>query len=182
MVYLGNNASSNKMIEKILSVLTSKKYWAGLLIIAMAMESGALFYQYVLDYYPCVLCIHVRIITLGIMIVSLLALYFHKQIKLTITFHIINTAMLTLLLERSYQLLGVERGFVTGDCSMNSGLPSWFAVDQWLPWLFKIWEPCGYTPELLLGVTMAEALIVLSPVLLLISIIVTVTLLFRRSN
>ncbi|MDH3971388.1 MAG: disulfide bond formation protein B, partial [Gammaproteobacteria bacterium] len=40
--------------------------------------------------------------------------------------------------------------------------PSWFALDQWFPAMFKVWEACGYTPELLFGVTMAEALLVLS--------------------
>ena len=77
------------------------------------------------------------------------------------------TALMIGLLERSYQLLGVERGFIMGDCSMNSGLPAWFALDKWLPSVFKVWEPCGYTPEILFGVTMAEALMFISILLIL---------------
>ena len=50
---------------------------------------------------------------------------------------------------------------------MTLGLPSWFALDEWFPVLFGVWEACGDTPELLFGITMAEALIVLSWVLLL---------------
>ncbi|MFC6670264.1 hypothetical protein [Marinobacterium aestuariivivens] len=42
---------------------------------------------------------------------------------------------------------------------MDSGLPAWFAPDQWWPWMFEIWEPCGYTPEMPFGITMAEALV-----------------------
>jgi len=32
---------------------------------------------------------------------------------------------------------------------MESGLSGWFALDEWMPLVFKVWEPCGYTPELL---------------------------------
>lgn len=169
------------MIDKIYQLLTSKLYWLGLLVIGITMESTALFYQYVLEYYPCVLCVHVRIIVIGIITISILGFIFHKQNKAIFTLHIFMTALLAALFERSYQLLGVERGFVQGECSMNSGLPSWFAVDQWFPWIFKIWEPCGYTP-VLLGISMAEALIVLSALLLIISLVLTFTTFKYRSN
>lgn len=164
------------MLKYIYQTLTSKYYWIVLLVIGISLELTALFYQYVLEYFPCVLCIHVRLIIVGVIFISMLALYFHENIRVTLTAHCVTTILFASLLERSYQLLGVERGFVSGDCSMNSGLPSWFAVDQWIPWLFKIWEPCGYTPELLFGITMAEALIVLSPILFLTSLFLTINL------
>ena len=72
--------------------------------------------------------------------------------------------------ERSYQLLGVERGWIFGECDMSSGLPSWLALEKWFPWLFEIYEPCGYTPYLLFNISMAEALIVLSTLMSLICI------------
>lgn len=170
------------MLTKLRCILISKSYWLSLLVIALVLESSALFYQYALDYYPCVLCVHVRIIVVGIIIISLLALRFYANTKLVFTFHLLNTTLLAAMLERSYQLLGVERGFVSGECSMNSGLPAWFAVDEWFPWLFKIWEPCGYTPVLLFGISMAEALIVLSAILFLVSSIVTLYFIKTRSK
>jgi len=143
------------------------------------LESSALYYQYVLDYMPCVLCIHVRILVLAIIILALLALRLRHLTTALLSTHILMTAVLASLFERSYQLLGVERGFIFGSCSMDSGLPSWFALDTWLPSLFKIWEACGYTPELLFGITMAEALIALSSVLLLVSGILSAALLIN---
>lgn len=119
---------------------------------------------------------------MGIIIISILGLSFFGNKKVVLTLHLIMTTLLASLLERSYQLLGVERGFVTGECSMNSGLPTWFAVDEWFPLIFKIWEPCGYTPELLFGITMAEALIVLSVILLIISVFLTITTFRNRPN
>ncbi|MDH5485720.1 MAG: disulfide bond formation protein B, partial [Gammaproteobacteria bacterium] len=62
--------------------------------------------------------------------------------------------------------------FIFGDCGFDTGLPAWFAVDQWLPWMFRVETSCGYTPELMFGITMAEALLVFSGVLLLLSLAV----------
>lgn len=53
---------------------------------------------------------------------------------------------------------------------MASGLPEWLALERWFPWLFEIHEPCGYTPYVLFGISMAEILIVMSVVLSLVSV------------
>lgn len=83
------------------------------------------------------------------------------------------------LLERSYVLLGTERGFVVGDCDFNLGLPSWFTSDKWFPSLFQVETSCGNTPELLFGVTMAEGLIVMSAIMVLFSVAMTVAAITR---
>ena len=51
---------------------------------------------------------------------------------------------------------------VFSDCGFDAGLPPWLALEDWLPWLYRVEASCGYTPELLLGITMAEALMALS--------------------
>ena len=43
-------------------------------------------------------------------------------------------------------------------------------------------EPCGYTPELLFGITMAEALVVFSTLLLTLGAVMTVITLVGRSR
>lgn len=164
------------MLQKYLNISSSKWYWLALLVLGISLEASALFYQYVLDYPPCVLCIHVRIWVLGLIVISLLALKFYKNSLGLLTAQIVMTLLSIGLFERSYQLLGTERGFVYGECNMESGLPAWFALDSWFPSVFKIWTACGYTPELLFGVTMAEALIVMSFILLSLSLIFTVYL------
>lgn len=164
------------MLQKYLNISSSKWYWIALLILGVSLEVSALFYQYILDYPPCVLCIHVRIWVLGIIVISLFALKFYEKWSGLFAAQIIMTLLSLGLFERSYQLLGTERGFVYGECNMESGLPAWFALDSWFPSVFKIWTACGYTPELLFGVTMAEALIVMSFILLSLSLIFTIYL------
>ena len=134
----------------------------------------ALYYQYALDYYPCVLCIHVRIWVLGFVLVALLALLVRSFRYLRTLMHGLTVVLSLGLLERAWMLLGIERGTVEGSCSFESGLPAWFALDQWFPALFKVWEACGYTPELLFGVTMAESLVLLGAAALLVSVTMTV--------
>jgi disulfide bond formation protein DsbB len=73
------------------------------------------------------------------------------------------------LTELSYRLLGTERGFIFSDCGLDLGLPAWLAIDEWVPWLYRVETLCGYTPELFFGITMAEMLIVMSCILLLVT-------------
>lgn len=168
------------MRNKLIAMAENKTYWISLLLLGIALELAALFYQYVLDYYPCVLCIHVRIWVLGIILVSALALSLRKYRNTLPGLHAVMTILFAAMFERSYMLLGTERGFVFGDCNMDLGLPGWLALDSWLPAVFKVWEACGYTPVLVFGVTMAEALFVMSAGLLLLSAALTLLMLRQR--
>ncbi len=170
------------MLDKISSFARSAWYWLSLIAIGVTSEGVALYYQYALDVRPCVLCIHVRIWMLCLIFIASLALLIRHSKKLLVVTHTLITLILAGLLNTSYQLLGTERGWVFGSCDFNLGLPEWLALEEWLPSLFKIWEACGYTPELLFGVTMAEALLVMSASLMLISFVLTVTMFVRRSD
>ena len=158
------------MLKKFVTFSQSVQYWVLLIVIGLAAEGLALFYQYKLDIRPCVLCIHVRIWVLGFIIVAGLAILVKHSRNLILVAHIINTAIMAGLLERSYQLLSIERGWAFGSCDFDLGLPQWLALEEWFPTMFKVWESCGYTPELVFGITMAEALILMSGSLLLISL------------
>jgi disulfide bond formation protein DsbB len=49
-------------------------YWIFLILVGLSMEAAGLYYQYVLDEWPCVLCIHIRIWILGFVVVAILAI------------------------------------------------------------------------------------------------------------
>lgn len=151
------------MLEKLNRIGTSPLYWLALLILVLLLEGVALFYQYRLDYWPCVLCIHVRIWLAALGLLALLMLMLRRA---PVAGHLATGVIGVGLLERSWLLLGTERGFIEdAGCGMELGLPAWLALDDWLPWLFEVQTSCGYTPELLFGITMAEALLVFSALL-----------------
>ena len=147
------------MLDKLTKLSRSSACWVALIVMGIAMEAVALFYQYGLDYGPCVLCIHVRIWVMAIILVAILGLCLNKYPIIRSASHFGILLSSIGLFERSWKTLGVERGWIVEACSMDSGLPSWFALDKWIPHMFEPWEPCGYTPELLFGITMAEGLV-----------------------
>ena len=161
------------MRDRLYQRLNSAPYWMALVLLALSMEGVALFYQYRLDYWPCVLCIHVRVWLLGLVLAGLLGLLARQRRGFRALAQMLVAVVGAGLLERSLKLLGTERGTLEGSCSMDSGLPPWFALDTWFPSVFQVMEPCGYTPELLFGVTMAEALVVFSALLLALGLVMT---------
>jgi len=157
-------------IKQLLSYLVeSPKYWLAYIIAGISALLVALLYQYAFDEWPCVLCIHIRLWLTLLIIVSIAGLLLRKYKILGLFTHLATVLVAIGLSERSYMLLGTERGFVFGDCGFNVGLPAWFAVEAWVPWLYKVESSCGYTPELILGITMAEALMAMSIGLLILS-------------
>jgi len=170
------------MLTKLTLISRSSWYWLALVVIGLSFEAVALFYQHVLGEYPCVLCIHVRIWVLALIIVALAGMFLCRIRSLNALAHLSTIIVAFGLLDRAYRLLGTERGFYNGDCGFDLGLPAWFALDDWFPAIFKVETSCGYTPELLFGITMAEALIVISAVLVLVSVTMTSISVFKGSG
>ncbi|MCK4705704.1 MAG: disulfide bond formation protein B [Gammaproteobacteria bacterium] len=171
-----------KLIYQMKSLSHSRWYWGLALFTGITLLSVALFYQHVLDHRPCLLCIQVRLWVSLFVFASIggLLTRFHSQMNSAA--HVLIVLIAVGLVDRSYQLLGTERGFVFGDCGFELGLPDWFAIDQWLPSVYYVQTACGYTPELIFGITMAEALMVFSVCLLLLSVCMSVASFLKRSE
>ena len=169
----------NIVMRKLKHIAHSRSYWLANLILGLGMIMAALYYQYELDQQPCVMCIQVRLLFSLLIIAAFNGLLLRKNRFLNLLTHFSVVAIAIGLVERSYQLLGTERGFVFGDCGFDLGLPAWLPLDTWLPWLYRVETSCGYTPEIVFDITMAETLIVISALLLCFSFIVTLAAFFR---
>lgn len=147
-------------------------YWLLYMLGGIFLIAAALYFQYVRDELPCTLCIQVRLWVALFIIMSFIGLLSrnNKLVNSLVQFSIVLIA--AALVERSYQLLGTERGFIFSNCGVDLGLPGWFAIDHWLPWLFRVETSCGYTPVIAFNITMAETLMVLSVLLFIISVCV----------
>lgn len=159
------------MKELLIKSSQSKWYWALLLLLCLSFEAVALYYQYVLDEWPCVLCIHIRIWIAGIILVAILALVSKPGLWSSRLFHLLTVVLAIGFVERSWRVLAVERGWIISECNMESGLPNWFALDSWFPALFEVKTSCGYTPYILLEISMAEILMLTSVTLLIVSLV-----------
>lgn len=167
-------------MHKLLRFGLKQPYWSLLFITGVLLELTALVYQYVLDTPPCVLCIHVRIAVLGLIIIASAGMLLGHWHVLNATLHTLVGITSVKLFETSWALLGTERGFIFSSCGFDLGLPDWLKLDQWLPFLFEVQTTCGYTPELVFGITMAEALLAMSTTLLILSIVLAARE-FRKS-
>lgn len=162
------------MLGQLNQMAGSRIYWLALILLGITQLIIALVYQYAWDELPCALCIHVRLWIACFILLAIAALFIRKHRVLLTGAHALNTLIMAGLFERSWILLGTERGTVIASCDFDLGLPGWLAVDKWWPAVFKVQALCGYTPELLLGITMAEGLVVVSAALVAISAILTV--------
>ncbi len=168
------------LLKNISRFSTSPFYWLMYIVGGVALLIVALIYQYVFEELPCVVCIQIRLWITLLIILASIGLMVRKQGWPNVLAQLAVVFTAAGLIERSYLLLGTEKGFVFADCGFNAGLPGWFAVEQWLPWLFQVEASCGYTPELLFGITMAEALMVMSIGLAIVSISVVLATLTKK--
>ena len=59
----------------------------------------------------------------------------------------------------TWKLMALENGWAgAGVCSMFPNFPSWAPLDEWLPIMFRVQGPCMATPEVMLGLSMADGL------------------------
>ena len=138
--------------------LKSRWYWLTFVLFGIALLSVALYYQYALGDEPCQVCIHAR---LWVVAFTLIALIMLITPQITLVRVVANLAVLTAgagLFERARYLYRLENGIGDGSCQFQLGMPDWFAVDRWMPWLFEVRNLCSFTPEMLLGLSMAETL------------------------
>jgi len=160
------------LIKQLNNISLSRWYWLVFIFGSISLMSIALYYQYVREELPCTMCIQVRLWFTSLIIVSFIGLLLRKNRVVNTLAQLSVVVIAAGLVERSYQLLGTERGFVFASCGVDLGLPAWFAIENWLPWVYRVETSCGYTPEVLFGITMAEALMGLNVLLLIGSVCV----------
>jgi disulfide bond formation protein DsbB len=127
-------------------------------LFGIALLSVALYYQYALGDEPCQVCIHAR---LWVVAFTLIALIMLITPQITLVRVLGNLGVLIAgagLFERARYLYRLENGIGDGSCQFQLGMPDWFAVDRWMPWLFEVRNLCSFTPEMLFGLSMAETL------------------------
>ena len=143
------------------------------------MFAAALYWQYALGEDPCQVCIQARLWVVAIALIGALMLILPDTTGtrlggLTLLF--ISSMGLG---ERSYYLYEIENFRGDGSCQFTLGMPDWFAVDRWFPVLFEVRAICSYTPNVLAGMSMAEALMIVAASLFVLSCISALRLILK---
>ena len=152
-------------MTKLSRFLKSRWYWLSLALFGIALLGVALYYQYALGDEPCQVCIHARLWVVAFTLIALIMLI-TPQIPLLRAMGNLGVLIAGAgLYERARYLYRLENGIGDGSCQFQLGMPDWFAVDRWMPWLFEVRNLCSFTPEMLLGLSMAETLMGVGAVL-----------------
>ena len=138
--------------------LQSRYYWLSLTLFGITLLGVALYYQYALGDEPCQVCIHARLWVVAFTLIALIMLTAPQIWLLRILGHLGVLIAGAGLFERARYLYRLENGIGDGSCQFQLGMPDWFAVDRWMPWLFEVRNLCSFTPEMLFGLSMAETL------------------------
>lgn len=137
--------------------------WTAVIVISTGLIAGALYFQFAQNKYPCELCIYTRVWIVAIALVAVAGLVMRKTVwplRLLVAAELLLSIGLATVV---WDLLGLEYGFgAPGDCSINPDFWAWAPLDAWLPVLFEVQGPCMATPTVLFGLSMADALAVVT--------------------
>jgi disulfide bond formation protein DsbB len=154
------------LLKRLKDIQQGHVYWLVYIAGSLLLMAAAMYFQYIREEPPCLMCIQVRLLLSLLIFIAVIGLLTRRHPMMNVLANISTVLVALSMSERAYQLLGTERGFVFSDCGFDLGLPAWLALDEWLPWLFRVQTTCGYTPEIVFGITIAESLMVLSILLL----------------
>ncbi|MCW8851476.1 MAG: disulfide bond formation protein B [Gammaproteobacteria bacterium] len=154
------------LLKRLKDIQQGHVYWLVYIAGSLLLMAAAMYFQYIREEPPCLMCIQVRLLLSLLIFIAVIGLLTRRHPMMNVLANISTVLVALSMSERAYQLLGTERGFVFSDCGFDLGLPVWLALDEWLPWLFRVQTTCGYTPEIVFGITIAESLMVLSILLL----------------
>ena len=133
--------------------------WMVLAVIAIALETIALYAQHYLGLEPCNECIYIRAGILGLFIASILGLVAPRQWYVRSIALIVWSSSLIWSLYRTNILRTLEENVRNGapsGCGRFKGFPEWLPLDQWVPAMFEPRAMCGENPQIFLSYTFAD--------------------------
>lgn len=170
-----------KYVGRLLQAAGCRYFWWFVAGLMLALEGGALYFQHVLHYYPCELCIYVRVWLAAIFILSLLALGLKRWFWGQVLVSLVGLGLSIGLALETWGLIQVEYGIGSGGaCGFKANFPEWAPLDTWMPWMFEVQDLCQATPEFFWGVSMTHGLIVTSAGLIALFLCAVMGAIFRR--
>ena len=127
------------------NITTSQRPWLLLAFSALGLELSALYFQYVLDLAPCIMCVYQRLAILAIFFAGAIGGVGHNNIIARTLAYILwgVGAIWGLIIALEHVEMQKNSGSLFFSCEFVPNFPSWAPLHQWIPFLFEATGDCG---------------------------------------
>lgn len=147
------------MFRALKSLSVQRWPWLLLAFTALLLLITGLYFQYSLNYQPCIKCIYVRAAFAGVLLAALLAALAPQRTLLRVMAILAWLAAAAYGVIQAQELVTIEQTLASGGfttCALFADFPAWLALDKWFPAVFAVTGTCGGVDWQFLGLTMAE--------------------------
>ena len=148
------------MLKEIDEITRQKPIWIFLLITALGLELSALFFQYVLELKPCIMCIYQRLAIIGVSASALLPVVFFNAITRALGYAgwlVSSVWGVVIALEHVEIQSGDGGGFYS--CDIVPNFPQWMPLHEWVPFLFEATGDCSEIVWQFAGASMPKIMV-----------------------
>jgi len=160
----------------------TRLFWLLIVASALGLEAAALFFQYVMQLDPCVLCVYERLAVAGVALAGLLGLIAPGLGLMRFSAYLLWGVSTIWGLSLAMEHVGFQFGAIDLKCEFFANFPAWFKLDEWFPAVFT---PTGYCNDIqwqFLGFTMPQWMIVVYSGYLLLLLIALIAEFARPSD
>ncbi|REL29992.1 disulfide bond formation protein DsbB [Thalassotalea euphylliae] len=144
------------------NLATKKQAWGLLATSALGLEFAALYFQYVMELAPCIMCIYQRVAIWAIFFAGVVGYLAPNQLVARLAgYGLWGTGAiwgLIIALEHVEMQSATLSLFFT--CDFTPNFPSWAPLHEWLPALFEATGDCGEISWQFLGYSMPQWMVV----------------------
>jgi disulfide bond formation protein DsbB len=144
------------------NLVEQKPAWALLFLSALGLELSALYFQYVMDLAPCIMCIYQRTAIFGVMFSALIPLLinnFASRFLALLGWGI--SAIWGLLIAMEHVDIQTATNPFFASCEIVPNFPSWAPLHEWLPQIFAATGDCGDIDWSFMDMSMPQWMIVI---------------------
>ncbi len=145
------------------NITTRQKPWLLLAISALTIELSALFFQYVMDLAPCIMCVYQRLAILAIFSAGVIGTVGCQNVFARTLAYLSwgGSAIWGFIIALEHVDMQANSGSLFFSCEFIPNFPTWAPLHQWLPLLFEATGDCGEISWQFFGFSMPQWMVVI---------------------
>ena len=144
------------------NVTTNAKPWLLLGLSAFGLELCALYFQYVMDLAPCIMCVYQRLAICAIIFAGVIGFIGCKSLIMRFIAYVLwaTGAIWGLFISLEHVEIQENAGSLFFSCEFVPNFPTWAPLHEWIPFLFEATGDCGKISWQFLDYSMPQWMVV----------------------